>query len=486
MLLDWKRFEDTIEFDKDKHDKHEYLVKIIQSSGFLNTFLTQLLEELKSHETATQCVERYPNVGIILTRASTHPFIAYHITNAELLISCLIEYSKLNLAFLNEGLDLNASKNKSIKWCIIRLRRLVSAAHTTEDDSRLFRRIEELLEAKKNNLDSQLLSRLADKCIALLYEEKATIILEKLLSCILNKTEKKDPLHFDPSESILSNEFITSLSHLMVDRSPNNQFLQWPDDLKIRLLLNYKELLTIQVLEFAIVFIEQQNNYENLDILCTKLQQNGLLKLIRSSVDLTIAFVDTFSAYVVRFSNWKLVRISQCIHRILRYPFLNLKSITMPSERHQHLINYIYNGSIESILDRRNVAWCFALSPTHFLWHCVYTLIQWCQQKEPWCLEMESILVHVNWVIYPSLDSRESQSLYDLKSWIQSSQGNDGILIYLPKMWHSILNSNLLILACFVTSIFFSTSSLHVEQQLSLVEHILTSSDQSKHEIPKT
>jgi hypothetical protein len=36
---------------------------------------------------------------------------------------------------------------------------------------------------------------------------------------------------------------------------------------------------------------------------------------------------------------------------------------------------------------------------------------------------MEHHLVYVNWVVYPTLDLRNSESLADFRSWIQSSQG---------------------------------------------------------------
>lgn len=36
---------------------------------------------------------------------------------------------------------------------------------------------------------------------------------------------------------------------------------------------------------------------------------------------------------------------------------------------------------------------------------------------------MEYHLVYVNWVVYPTLDLRNSESLADIRCWIQSSQG---------------------------------------------------------------
>lgn len=49
---------------------------------------------------------------------------------------------------------------------------------------------------------------------------------------------------------------------------------------------------------------------------------------------------------------------------------------------------------------------------------------------------MEHILVYINWIIYPSMDNRESQSLSYFRNWIQS---NKGTIFFKPKRKNSKL-----------------------------------------------
>lgn len=49
--------------------------------------------------------------------------------------------------------------------------------------------------------------------------------------------------------------------------------------------------------------------------------------------------------------------------------------------------------------------------------------LHWDENKILMPFQMEDILVYVNWIIYPSMDNRESESLSHLRNWIQSSRG---------------------------------------------------------------
>jgi hypothetical protein len=65
---------------------------------------------------------------------------------------------------------------------------------------------------------------------------------------------------------------------------------------------------------------------------------------------------------------------------------------------------------------------------------------------------MERHLVYVNWVVYPTVELGNSQSLADFRSWIQCSQRNDLLYSCLPTLQHTLLNSNALVIAGFVIS----------------------------------
>ncbi|OBZ86186.1 hypothetical protein A0J61_05758 [Choanephora cucurbitarum] len=406
MILDWKRFEKVIEYDKEHKDKHQYL-------------------DLKSFQTASQCVEQFPNAGMLLTQASIHPYIAYNTAIAKLLISDLIEYSKLDLETLDidDQYDLSTNEHKSIRWCVIRLRRLVSVSPTNETENSqdgLIEKINNLLDLNKDKLNRSSLNRLADQCVVLLYSERSTVVLEKLLLQILSASNN------EPTKSLLPNEFVYSLAYQIIDATDTHtHFQQWSIELKTELLLKHNELLVIQILSFMLLFLESQTNYENLDELCQKLSKNELLQLVSISSDLKKAFIGIFSTYTVQLSDWRLIRALQCIYRILQYSPLVQSSAekdTLPSERYNHMLNFIYGDAFKDITNRRNIIWCYSLSSIQFMWQCVNSLVQWCQQDLPWTSNMENVLAYVNWIIYPSLDHRESQSLYDLRSWIQSSQ----------------------------------------------------------------
>ncbi|KAI8370268.1 hypothetical protein BD560DRAFT_434925 [Blakeslea trispora] len=283
-----------------------------------------------------------------------------------------------------------------------------------------------LTQASKSSL-----GQLANQCVVLLANEKSTAVLEKLLLQILKASSNNHGvLHHKSIESLLPNEFIYGLAYQIVHATDTHaHFQQWSTELKTELLLKHNELLVTQIFGLMLLLLENQTSYQDLDTICQKLSKNELLHLVSTSNDLKEALVSTFSNYIIQLSDWRLIRALQCTYRILQYSPLSQSLVkeeeVSPSERYQHTLNFIYGGSFKDTVSRRNIAWCYNLSLNRLIWQCINLLVQWCQQDLPWTSDMENVLAYVNWIIYPSLDHRESQSLFDLRSWIQSSQ--DGI-----------------------------------------------------------
>lgn len=100
MSFDWQHFKDIVHIE----GSYDYRLKrkiqletVIAETDFIIDFLTQLANGLKQLGTAADCVHQYPQAGTMLTMAAKHPFINYTPVIARLLLTCILEYSKLDL-----------------------------------------------------------------------------------------------------------------------------------------------------------------------------------------------------------------------------------------------------------------------------------------------------------------------------------------------------------------------------------------------------
>ncbi|KAI8056386.1 hypothetical protein BDF21DRAFT_497792 [Thamnidium elegans] len=464
MLLDWDRFKTILQ----KEDKDIQLALVRNNVQFLIEFLTQLLLELKQCESSIKTVEKFPHAGPALTLASIHPYIAYTPHIATLVVTCLIEYSKLEINTISQT---NTYKEKSVIWCITRLRRFLSVEREdTRDTETIINHISDLIDSKGTQLNAQKISKLTDTCLSLIHEKRSFGMIEKLVQRAL------DYSRMTLSDGLLSDEFIYQLAQ---SDQMKSCYISWSQTLKIELLLNHQDLLEIKVLNLIETCIKLDDASMQ-----AQLMQDDCIELLQISDELSKRFIRLFSEHVVQFHSWKLNKLIQCVYRCVKVPLFQLcqqeieKATFVHVETHalyDIICKYVYaEGSVLDVPYRRNEAWCLSISFTRFLWYCVYRLIQWTQKEnDPWTDQMEDILVYINWVIYPSMDNRESQSLSYFRNWIQSNKGNNRLYDDIPKLWHNLLNSNHILIACFVTTIFFSIDHLHVDQQISLIQSIL-------------
>ncbi|KAG2209984.1 hypothetical protein INT47_003420, partial [Mucor saturninus] len=488
MFLQWDQLEEILEFRKHHNDKHAQLNNIVQNIDFLESFFTQLLEELKLCSTSDETMDKYPNAGPLLTLASTHPYMGFSPVIATLLINCLLEYSKINFES-DASLDTTAPKDKPTVWCIIRLRRFISMSYindTKKTTRTIVQQITSLLDKNRKQLNAQKITKLANTCMNLIHEREVFVLIEKLVDCALNDSEPS--LYIDLPNPLLSDEFIYRL--LQEDTSlttMRTQYLKWPIELKIKLLHNYPDMFEIEILNFIENYTASMD-YISLDDLIGQYMKNDFVQLLQKSSYLACRFISTLSDYTIQFQSWKLVKLGQCMNYCLRTQIFELCRREIDNATFQHveahaihnaISNYIFgSGSSIHISNRRNEAWCISLSFTRFTWYCVYRLVQWNTNDDNlWSSEMEDILIYVNWIICPSMDNRESESLSRLRNWIQSSQR---LYDDLPKRCQNLLNCNGIIIACFITSIFFSADHLHVDHQISLIQGIFAKPETTK------
>jgi hypothetical protein len=236
--------------------------------------------------------------------------------------------------------------------------------------------------------------------LGLIHEKEAYKIIEKLVNCAFadaSAQHRPDP--------ILSDQFVYQL---VVDDDTNHTLRKhylnyWPDDLKIKLLENYNDLLEIELLNLKETYI-LENNYTPLDNLYKQLTQNKFIQLLQLSPFLSQQSLQKLAEYITQFKNWRLVRLGQCVTRCLNTTKLSRAcgkvvenatfQHTEAGQVHDALINYIYGqGSHLDIHKRRNEAWCLALSFTRFIWYCVYQLVEWCKKdNEPWTSKVMGFL----------------------------------------------------------------------------------------------
>ncbi|CAO3655378.1 unnamed protein product [Mucor fragilis] len=458
MALEWEQFDDILQ--------REQLDSILESRPFILSFLDQLYTSLKELNTPNQCYEIYPQAGPLLTRASIHPYIGHDPNITKLVLSCLLEYAKLDL---DPSID-NETIPKSHLWCIIRLRRLIHIATETSPD--LIAQISTHLDKQTCNSTIALNSRLMQACMGLVHEERAFPIIERCVRLALPQQDMADPAHFDPPQLLLPDQF---LSHLAVDSALHKHAVAyWSNDVKSRLLLNHNELMDTELLDLISEFIEA-DQYQSIDTMQQHISQHHLLQVAMTCPILSRMLMTKLASYVVLLLDWRVVRIMQSAYRVLEAGLpCRLFTEFMPHQ-FDSVSKFIYSGPLDSVESRRNIVWCASLASIRDVWPLVHTLVKWNQTSDLWTCVLEDILVHINWIVCPTRDNRESQSFFDLKSWLQSNREKD-LFHNLPRLWRTLFSSNAIILSLFVISMLHH---LHVDQQISLIQQVYFCSEKS-------
>ncbi|KAF1802123.1 hypothetical protein FB192DRAFT_1376360 [Mucor lusitanicus] len=375
MALEWEQFDSILQ--------HEQLDSILNNQPFIVSFLDQLYTNLKELDTSNQCYEIYPQAGPLLTRASIHPFIGHDPSITKLVLSCLLEYAKLDLDPL---LD-NETIPKSHLWCIIRLRRLLHVA-TTDTSLDFVAQISARLDKQTSSSTAALNSRLLEACLGLVHEERAFPVIERCVHLALPRQSSVDPAHFDPPPQTLLPDPL--LRHLAMDSALHTHAIVcWSNDLKSRLFLHYDELLDTELLDLISECIEL-DQYQSLQ---QHISQHHLLQLAITCPDLSRMLMTKLASYVVLLLDWKVVRIMQSAYRFLEAGLsCRLFAEFMPHQ-FDSISKFVFSGPLESTESRRNIAWCASLASIRDVWPLVRTLVEWNQTSGLWTCVVGMVLL---------------------------------------------------------------------------------------------
>ncbi|CAO3685800.1 unnamed protein product [Rhizopus microsporus] len=441
MVLNWARFRQVLETAPERR-----LDSVMDNIEFLKDFMFQLSQELKQIPTAIECARRYPAIGSLLTLA----------------------FSSL------------PTLEKSVLWCIIRLRRLILVSQTdefdTSDKDSLMAQVMDLIVSKGHQISAETMARFTDYCIALAHDKDCSIVIEQIIQHALSD-EEPDSAHFH-REIRLSERFI---HHLCKESSDlRDHYHCWPDGLKIRLLLQVDDFLDMEILQLIESFT-QSSQYIDPDALSEALLKKELVQLSSRSTCLSNKLALKLSEYVELFHDWRVSRLAQYLYPCLEielYQQLNsaFSEGIYPAKvvRHVHnlLLDHIYSGPAQEIPQRRTMAWCLSTCFIQFLWHCIHDLVHFIHDKDaPWTRELDDTLNYINWIIYPSIDHRQHESQRDMQNWFQSRQGlNESQETWFPAI---LLNSHGAVAACFITAALFS-DRVQMRQVKSMLSRIFT------------
>ncbi|GAN08742.1 hypothetical protein MAM1_0220c08258 [Mucor ambiguus] len=286
---------------------------------------------------------------------------------AKLVLSCLLEYAKLDL---DPSLD-NETIPKSHLWCIIRLRRLIHVAAETLPDS--IAQISARLDEQTSNSTIASNSRLWEACLSLVHEERAFPVIERFVHLALPRQDIVDLTHFDPPQPLLPDRF---LSHLAMDNALHTHAIAcWSNDLKSRLLLNHNELLDTELVDLISEFIKS-DQYHNLPTMQQNISQHHLLQAAITCPILSRMLMTKLASYVVLLLDWKVVRIMQSVYRSLEAGLSCKLFADFNTHQFDSISKFIYSGSLDSLGSRRNLAWCVSLASIRDVWPLVRLLIQ--------------------------------------------------------------------------------------------------------------
>lgn len=166
------------------------------------------------------------------------------------------------------------------------------------------------------------------------------------------------------------------------------------------MLENYNDILEIEILDIVDEYTKKQNIYIPIDTLYKELAQHTLVQLIRESPSLCQTCTELLSTYVLQFRDWKIVRLAQCIFRLLKLNvikecpddirFTNTDS-AMQRDVYDQLSTFIYNAPVDKIESQRNIAWCVSLASARLLLCSIHALVQWCHSSESWTTKVNYI-----------------------------------------------------------------------------------------------
>lgn len=158
--------------------------------------------------------------------------------------------------------------------------------------------------------------------------------------------------------------------------------------------MHYKSLYELEVLNLLETYTKQQATL-SFDQLTEDLSNDSLIQLTNKSTYLSNILLDTLSHYTIHFYDWRIARLTGCLYHIMTtslkdsvQDMFNYKptsfQITQYNIVYTTLLDYIYSGPLDSVKQRRGTAWCLTLAARHYIFECVYSLIEWQISGEPW------------------------------------------------------------------------------------------------------
>lgn len=147
-------------------------------------------------------------------------------------------------------------------------------------------------------------------------------------------------------------------------------------------------------------YTKKQDTYMPIDTLYKELAQNMLIQLIQPSPSLCKICAQLVSAYVLEFQDWKMVRVAQCMFRLLKttiiktcpdeIQFINTDSTTQQA-MYDQLSSFMYNAPVDKIESQRNIAWCVSLACVRLLLCSINALVQWCHSSDSWTSKVKTL-----------------------------------------------------------------------------------------------
>ncbi|OAD79211.1 hypothetical protein PHYBLDRAFT_162289 [Phycomyces blakesleeanus NRRL 1555(-)] len=586
--MDWDRFKRALEplQDHDQHDglprySHADLMHLMDEQYFILDFLTELAEKLGEFKSTKESTSAYPQLGPILTAASIHPFLCLDSKIAKATIQCLQRYSQF---------DTSSLQSSSATWCIDRIRRLVRSPLTVpshvesshmmnvgdtlspkEDDATQNQIKQIISNINKRFLDGsltpQIVSGLMDLSLALLEQNATSVLIEVLINCgtILMDTEQKKlywgnieqskpnthipdtyyddyALHFDTTPCIFSGRFVSRLLGNPKDRLWK-LYRSWTPELIARVWKHQRHIMEYELLDFF-QELATIKSYTSKYQLHKQLERTTMVQLLQNNPHLVSIAHNKVAKWVIRFSDWRLVRMWQHVISLLPtlvetkfsdqkhsstftptykdvdtilsqdaftyFPYdLKVAAETLQNSSSeqlfiQHISSqcgtildkltiYTYTGTFEDIEVRRNEAWVLALMFPDFLQKCTMCLISWCLNQDVWDSKMDMISSYLGWLMCPSDDDRVDDTVECLKHWIISLKGfhtrqpDDALKVILIH-WEEIFSGNILVGMSIASSILISTKEVWDSIHCTLmVNNILgSSSDEINFEATKT
>ncbi|KAI9495956.1 hypothetical protein BDB00DRAFT_811113 [Zychaea mexicana] len=487
--MDWPRFKKALA-SPHANNNRERLRLLTQESSFILDFLSLFYNALCRCQTADQCSALYPDAESTLTTASLHPLIAAHPAIARQLVACLLEYTKFEQSSRDQPLH---AQPTSIQWCITRLRRLTHAStldslqpnrnHKRNNDQHIQQQLDRLLYELDDRiiagtLHSEKLGQLLDMSLVLIHQDKARLIIEKLVSSAVDLLEKeliyiywgtRSPptleidYNDDDEEDIIqqirtvkrpiSRSFLdTLLQHHQLQRKEKSQlwylYQQWPWHLKTSLWRFYDEILEAEIVDI-IDTVALQSKYIPSDDIQLLLNDSSLFQAVLMNARHFRKVYTVISDHLLSTGDWRIFRLlwhifdsvlhttsepvednhfksgnsSQCLPSQLALAATVLGFHSQNDNCYDRLqlalSTYIYGGTVEGLKNRRCHAWLLPLMYPRFIYNCSLTVLEWCSnESEPWNSYVDSSWRTLGWMVCPSDDDRLESCLDRMREWI--------------------------------------------------------------------